>query len=59
MVTAFRVSSLIILKTEQPLIAEKHQDTMFSGYTNAHPDWQNTLFASMHDNDVSFFICGH
>ncbi len=33
--------------SHQPLIAENHQDTMFSGYTNANPDWQNTFFASM------------
>jgi hypothetical protein len=45
--------------THQPLIAENHQDTMFSGYTNANPDWQNTFFASLSDNNVKFFISGH
>ena len=45
--------------SHQPLIAEGHQDTMFSGYTNSNPDWQNRFFASMQDNGVKFFISGH
>jgi len=45
--------------SHQPLIAEGHQDTMFNGYTNSHPDWQNNFFASMRANDIKFFICGH
>ena len=45
--------------SHQPLIAEGHQDTMFSGYTNAHPDWQNRFFASMQNNGVRYFISGH
>ena len=32
---------------------------MFSGYTNANPDWQNTFFASLQNNDVKYFISGH
>jgi len=43
----------------QPLIAENHQDTMFSGYTNAHPDWQNAFFAGLQNNDVKYYISGH
>ena len=43
----------------QPLIAENHQDTMFSGYTNANPAWQNTFFASLQNNGVKYFISGH
>jgi Calcineurin-like phosphoesterase len=43
----------------QPLIAENHQDTMFSGYTNANPDWQNAFFGSLQDNKVKYFISGH
>ena len=43
----------------QPLIAESHQDTMFSGYTNANPDWQNTFFASLQNNGVRYFMSGH
>ncbi len=45
--------------SHQPLMAEGHQDTMFYGYTNSNPDWQNRFFASMQDNGVKFFICGH
>jgi len=45
--------------SHQPLIAENHQDTMFSGYTNANPDWQNTFFASLQNNGVKYFISGH
>jgi hypothetical protein len=43
----------------QPLMAENHQDTMFSGYTNANPDWQNAFFASLQNNDVKYFMSGH
>ncbi len=49
----------VFVFSHQPLIAEGHQDTMFSGYANAHPDWQNTFFASMQKNGARFFICGH
>jgi hypothetical protein len=45
--------------SHQPLMAESHQDTMFNGYTNSNPDWQNRFFASMQDNGVKFFISGH
>jgi len=45
--------------SHQPLMAESHQDTMFKGYTNSNPDWQNRFFASMQDNGVKFFISGH
>ena len=43
----------------QPLLAENHQDTMFSGYVNANPDWQNAFFASLQDNGVKYFMSGH
>jgi len=45
--------------SHQPLIAENHQDTMFSGYTNANPDWQNAFYASLQDNGVRYYISGH
>ncbi len=45
--------------SHQPLIAENHQDTMFSGYTNANPDWQNAFYASLQNNDVKYYISGH
>jgi hypothetical protein len=43
----------------QPLMAENHQDTMFSGYTNANPDWQNAFFASLQNNSVKYYMSGH
>jgi hypothetical protein len=49
----------VFVFAHQPLIAENHQDTMFSGYTNANPDWQNVFFASLQDNNVKYFISGH
>ena len=52
-------SSHAFVFSHQPLIAAGHQDTMFNGYTNSNPDWQNRFFASMQDNGVKFFICGH
>ncbi len=45
--------------SHQPIIAENHQDGLFSGYTNAHPDWQNTFFASLQRHGVKYVICGH
>jgi hypothetical protein len=45
--------------THQPLMAEDHQDTIFSGYTYANPDWQNTLFSSLESNGVRYWISGH
>jgi hypothetical protein len=45
--------------SHQPLMAENHQDTMFSGYTNANPDWQNTFYASLQNNGVKYYISGH
>ncbi len=45
--------------THQPLMAESHQDTMFSGYTNANPAWQNAYYASVMNNGVRYCIAGH
>ncbi len=45
--------------THQPLIAEDHQDTIFSGYTYANPAWQNAFFASLQKNGVRYYIAGH
>jgi hypothetical protein len=45
--------------SHQPLIAENHQDSLFSGYTNANQDWQNTFLASLQNNDVKYYIGGH
>jgi hypothetical protein len=45
--------------SHQPLMAENHQDTMFSGYTNANPTWQNAFYSSLRNNGVGYFIAGH
>jgi hypothetical protein len=45
--------------SHQPLIGEGHQDTLFSGFANEHPEWQNAFFASLQQNGVKYFICGH
>lgn len=45
--------------SHQPLIGEGHQDTLFSGYANEHPDWQNAFFASLQQNGVRYYISGH
>ncbi len=43
----------------QPLMAEDHQDTMFQGYTNANPAWQNAFYTSLQSNGVKYFLAGH
>lgn len=43
----------------QPLIAENHQDTMFSGYTYQNLDWQNAFYSSLMSNGVKYYISGH
>lgn len=45
--------------SHQPLMAEDHQDTMFSGYTNANPDWQNAFYSKLSQNRVGYAIAGH
>jgi hypothetical protein len=45
--------------SHQPVMAENHQDTPFSGYTNANPDMQNAFFASLDNNNVEYYISGH
>ena len=45
--------------THQPLMAESHQDTMFNGYTNANPTWQNAYYSSVMKNGVRYCIAGH
>jgi len=41
------------------LIGENHQDSLFTGYTNANPGMQNVFFASLQDNGVKYYISGH
>jgi len=45
--------------SHQPLIAEHHQDSPFSGYTDANPAMQNGLLASLMNNGVRYYIGGH
>ena len=45
--------------SHQPPMAENHQDSLFSGYTNANPDMQNAYFASLQNNNVKYHISGH
>ena len=45
--------------SHQNLIGENHQDSLFTGYTNANPAWQNAFFASLQNNDVKYYISGH
>ena len=45
--------------THQPLMAEDHQDTIFTGYTNANPAWQTAFYQSLQSNNVGYYISGH
>ena len=45
--------------SHQPLMAENHQDSPFTGYTDANPAWQDVFYASLQDNDVKYYISGH
>jgi hypothetical protein len=45
--------------SHQPLMAESHQDSPFTGYTNANPTMQNDFFASLQNNGVKYYIAGH
>jgi Calcineurin-like phosphoesterase len=45
--------------SHQPVMAENHQDSPFTGYTDANPDMQNAFFASLQINDVKYYISGH
>ena len=40
-------------------MGENHQDSLFTGYTNANPEMQDAFFASLQDNGVKYFISGH
>jgi hypothetical protein len=57
--TSTRGTERAFIFSHQPLIAENHQDTMFSGYTNANTDWQDAFYASMQKNNARYFISGH
>lgn len=45
--------------SHQNLMGENHQDSIFSGNTDANPAWQNAFFASAQNNKVAYYISGH
>jgi hypothetical protein len=45
--------------SHENLIGENHQDSIFTGYTDANPDMQNAFFASLMNNDVKYYVSGH
>ncbi len=45
--------------SHQNLMGENHQDSLFTGYTNAYPDMQNAFFASLQKNGAKYYISGH
>jgi 3',5'-cyclic AMP phosphodiesterase CpdA len=45
--------------SHQPMLGQNHQDTFFSGFADEHPEWQNRFIASLYDNNVRYYICGH
>ena len=47
-----------VFSHQQPM-GENHQDSLFSGYTDANPDMQNAYFASLQSNNVKYQITGH
>jgi hypothetical protein len=47
-----------VLSHQNPMGAN-HQDSLFSGYTNANPNMQNAFFASLQNNNVKYYISGH
>jgi len=49
----------IFVFSHQNLIGENHQDSLFSGYTNANPGMQNAFFSSLQKNDVKYYVSGH
>jgi len=45
--------------SHQNLMGENHQDTLFSGYSDANPGMQNAFYASLQNNNVMYYISGH
>ncbi|HVP79236.1 MAG TPA: metallophosphoesterase [Thermodesulfobacteriota bacterium] len=54
-----RGTAHVFVFSHQNLIGENHQDSIFTGYTNANPEWQNVFFASLQENEVKYFVSGH
>jgi hypothetical protein len=57
--SASRGTTHAFVFSHQNLIGENHQDSLFVGYTNANPDMQNAFIASLQNNSVKYYICGH
>jgi hypothetical protein len=51
--------SHVFVFSHQPLIAENHQDSPFTGYTNTDPAAQNAFLQSVQENHVKYYISGH
>ena len=45
--------------SHQNLMGQNHQDSLFTGYSDANPEWQNAFFASLQGNGVKYYISGH
>ena len=54
-----RGTSHAFVLSHQNIMGQNHQDSVFTGYTNANPEWQNAFFASLQKNDVKYYISGH
>ena len=54
-----RNTTHVFVLSHQNPIGANHQDSLFSGYTDANPDMQNAFFASLQNNNVKYYISGH
>jgi hypothetical protein len=45
--------------SHQNIMGENHQDSIFTGNTEANPAWQDAFFASLQNNKVGYYISGH
>jgi hypothetical protein len=45
--------------SHQNIMGQNHQDSLFTGYTDANPELQNAFFASLQKNEVKYYISGH
>ena len=57
--SASRGTAHAFVFSHQNLIGENHQDSLFTGYTNANPDMQNAFIAGLQKNGVKYYISGH
>ena len=57
--TKTRRTEHVFVLSHQPLMAEDHQDSPFTGYTNANPEMQNAFFAALKGDNVGYYLSGH